>query len=56
MILRDAGCIDRGEFTQLFKEVYVKFLSGKEYYITRITLTDDDYKRLPKKKCQGEKR
>ena len=50
LILRDAGAssIDRGEFTQVFKEVYVRFLSGNEYYITNITLTDDDYEHLPK--------
>ena len=48
IILRDAGSIDRGEFTQVFKEVYVRFFSGNEYYITNITLTDDDYEHLPK--------
>jgi len=52
LILRGArdtcSSIDRGEFTQVFKEVYVRFLSGNEYYITNITLTDDDYEHLPK--------
>ena len=46
LILRDAGSIDRGEFTQMFKEVYVRFLSGNEYFVANITLTDDDYEHL----------
>jgi len=49
IILRDAGSIDRGEFTQVFKQVYVRFLSGNEYYITNISLTDEDLEHLPKK-------
>jgi len=49
LILRDASSIDRGEFTQVFKEVYVRFLSGNEYYITNISLTDEDLEHLPKK-------
>ena len=48
LILRDAGSINRGEYTAIYKEVFVRFLSGREYFIAEITLTDDDYKHLPK--------
>ena len=48
LVLRDAGSIDRGEYTAVFKRVFVRFLDGKEYYIANITLTDDDYKHIPK--------
>jgi len=48
LILRGDKSHDYGEYTVLYKRVYVRFLSGNEYFVANIALTDDDYEHLPK--------
>ena len=48
IILRDKGSYDHSDYTAEYKAVYVRFLSGNEYFVANITLTDDDYEHLPK--------
>ena len=48
LVLRSEGSYDYGEYTVLYKRIYVRFLSGNEYFVANIALTDDDYQYLPK--------
>ena len=47
LVLRDVRSIGGG-YTVIYKDVYIRF-DGKEYFVARITLTDDDYEHVPKK-------
>jgi len=43
LVVREKKSVDRGEFTQMWSNVYLRFeLSGNEYFIDTISYTADD--------------
>jgi len=42
LIVREKESLDRREFTQIWADVYLRFLSGNEYFIDTISYTADD--------------
>ena len=53
LIVREKGSLDRREFTQICADVYLRFLSGNEYFIDAVSYTADDNSLLTSLKREG---